>query len=132
MLRPRLHPEMGEVVICARVARQLAYQACLDTPDLFHKPSDAASLAARELPPDAPAMLKFALHSLSVYLDLGMPSAEWLNCVLRAAHFGNSFRRCFFFEYKDNRRPYPPVSNTGVHPSQEARSRRIRKGRVDV
>ena len=59
-------------------------------------------------------MLRFAIHSLNVYLGLGWRSEDWLNNVLEASHFGHSFRRCFFFAYKANRGAYPPVSNTGV------------------
>lgn len=63
-------------------------------------------------------MLRFALLSLSVYLDLGMTSAQWLDNVLEASHMGHSFRRCLFFDYKENRSPYPRVTNRGVQASK--------------
>jgi hypothetical protein len=67
-------------------------------------------------------MLRLALHSIGAYLDLGYSSTDWLNCVLEAAHMGHNFRRCFFFAYKENRSPYPRVTNRGVQNSSEAAS----------
>lgn len=128
-MRPQLHPEMGEVVICARVARQLAAIHFWHGQDYDLSGATAASRAARYLPPDFPGMLRFALHSLAVYLDLGWPSSKWLAAVLEASHFGHSFRRCFFFAYKENRSPYPRVTNRGVQTSPEATGARVRKGR---
>jgi hypothetical protein len=86
-----------------------------------------ARFVARVLPLDYPGFLRFALHSLGVYLDIGMPSSVWLSNVLEASHFGNSFRRCFFFDYKENRSPYPRVTNRGVQnsPKRRADSRRL-------
>ena len=123
---------MGEVVISARVARQLT--------GIYHKhggdyqltPSTAAARAAQYLPADYPGMLKFALFSLSVYLNLGWSSTQWLQNVLEAAHYGDSFRRCFFFDYKENRRPYPRVTNRGVQTSIEARPLSTRRRQRDV
>jgi len=87
-MRPNLHPEMGQVVICARVARQLTawryrHYRGMGVPPAYH-----ASFVARILPLDGFGMLKFALHSLSVYLDLGFSSSLWLQNVLEAAHYG--------------------------------------------
>lgn len=119
---------MGATVLCARVARQLTrihYQKLApDGPSAAH----AAAMAMRSLPLDYPGFLRFALHSLTVYLDQGMNSATWLSNVLEAAHFGSSFRRCFFFDYKDNRRPYPRVTNRGVQTSKKGRQSQLRKG----
>jgi len=53
-----------------------------------------------------------------------MTSHDWLDNVLEAAHFGNSFRRCFFFDYKENRRPYPRVTNRGVQDFPKRRANR--------
>jgi hypothetical protein len=116
-LRPRLDPAMGEVVLCARVARQLVAWRYRQHKGMAVHPSYHASFVARILPPDYSGMMRFALHSLAVYLDLGMPSSKWLDNVLEASHFGHSFRRCFFFEYKANRGPYPRVTNRGVQTS---------------
>lgn len=131
-MRPLLHPDMGQVVICARVARQLTYRYFRYRQDPRVTPVDAAMQAVYRLPPDYPGMFRFALHSLAVYLDLGMPSDVWLSNVLEASHFGHSFRRCFFFDYKEQRRPYPRVTNRGVQTSPEATSRRVKKGRVNA
>ena len=116
-MRPRLHPAMGQVVICARVARQLANLARLNDEPIPLEPASLAHAAARNLPPDYPGMMRFALHSLGVYLGLGWSSSQWLKSVLEAAHFGYSFRRCYFFDYKGNRGPYPRVTNRGVQTS---------------
>ena len=124
ILRPRLHPEMGQVVICARVARQLAALSFCSDADYDNRGSTAASLAARNLPLDYPGMLRFALHSLAVYLNLGYSSSQWLAKVLEASHFGSSFRRCFFFDYKVNRSPYPRVTNRGVQNSSGGKGRK--------
>jgi hypothetical protein len=122
---------MGEVVLCARVARQLAawryrhYQG-MGVPPAYH-----ATFVARILPADYPGMLRFALHSLAVYLDLGYSSSQWLSAVLEEAHFGSCFRRCFFFEYKENRSPYPRVTNRGVQDFPKRRGLKSRKGISD-
>ena len=128
-MRPQLHPEMGQTVLCARVARQLValhYRKHIDT---AFCPATVAAFAAWSLPPTYPGMLRFALHSLGVYLDLGMTSAAWLSNVLEASHLGHNFRRCFFFDYKVNRGPYPRVTNRGVQTSPQAPDVRVRKGR---
>jgi hypothetical protein len=128
ILRPRLHPDMGQTVLCARVARQLAglsrgYDGPIPPPNSWY-----ATLALRSLPLDYPGFLRLAIHSLGVYLDLGYTSSQWLNQVLEASHFGHSFRRCFFFEYKENRRPYPRVTNRGVQNSSKRRTDTRRLG----
>lgn len=116
-MRPNLHPAMGQTVICARVAVQLAARLYeFDRPHPL-KPERYAVQAARNLPLDYPGFLRFALHSLAVYLELGWGGRQWLDSVLEAAHYGHSFRRCYFFEYKANRSPYPRVTNRGVQTS---------------
>jgi len=109
---------MGQVVICARVARQLAGIYHRHGQDYGISPSTAAYHAGASLPLDYPGMLRFALHSLAVYINLGYSSLQWLDAVLMASHFGHNFRRCFFFDYKVNRSPYPRVTNRGVQTSQ--------------
>ena len=123
---------MGQVVLCARVARQLAGIHYRHGQDYELSPSSAAYRAAQYLPSEFPGMLRFALHSLAVYLNLGWPSSKWLDCVLEAAHFGHTFRRCYHFDYKENRRPYPRVTNRGVQTSGEALHRRVKKGRLNA
>ena len=121
---------MGQTVLCARVARQLVAMHYRKHTDPGFHPATVAAFAAWSLPLDYPGMLRFALHSLSVYLDLGMTSHVWLSNVLEAAHFGSSFRRCYFFAYKGHRGPYPRVTNRGVQTSPKATSARVRKGRI--
>jgi len=118
---------MGQTVICARVALQLTV---LTSSRFGRNPIDPARHArdaASSLPLDYPGFLRFALHSLAIYLDLGYRSTTWLNCVLEASHYGSSFRRCFFFDYKDNRRAYPRVTNRGVQASPKGRKSKHRR-----
>jgi len=128
-MRPHLQPDMGRVVICARVARQLSAIAWRFNQAEHQTMRNPAVSALELLPLNYPGMLRFALHSLAVYLNLGMSSSAWLHNVLEASHFGHSFRRCFFFEYKANRGLYPPVSNTGVQTPDEARRASPKKRR---
>jgi hypothetical protein len=127
LVRPRLDPAMGEIPICARVAIQMCYRAYLNPTLGDFDPPDLARLVALNLPADYPGMLKFALHSLGVYLDLGWTSLQWLTAVLEASHLSHNFRRCFFFAYKDNRSPYPRVTNRGVQNSRKGRKSTLRK-----
>lgn len=123
---------MGQVVICARVALQLTIREYNNWPVHQSTPAQAAATVARLLPPEHFTMLRFALHSLSVYLGLGNSASSWLQSVLEAAHFGHSFRRCFFFDYKANRGPYPRVTNRGVQNPPEVTSARVKKGKVNA
>jgi len=128
-MRPRLDPAMGLVPISARVAIQLVrmeYDKARCTP---HNAGVYARQVLRDLPLGVDPMLRLALHSLGVYIDLGWTGQEWLSAVLSASHFGSSFRRCFFFDYKVNRCPYPRVTNRGVQDSPKATGDRVRKGR---
>lgn len=131
-MRPHLHPDMGPIVLCARVSRHLALRQWRAGDRTPQHASGAAFAASMALPHDYPGMLRFALHSLSVYLDLGMPSSQWLERVLEASHYGSSLRRCFFFDYKENRSPYPRVTNRGVQTSPKATGVRVKKGRINV
>lgn len=113
-MKPQLDPMMGIVPIAARLAvrlTQLQYNAARATPD---KAGVMARQALQLLPVEIDGIVRLALHSLGVYLDLGYSSSEWLRAVLEASHFGSNFRRCFFFDYKEQRRPYPRVTNRGV------------------
>ncbi len=131
-MRPHLHPDMGQVVICARVARQYAYVYLRRSTENDLTPSQIAAAAAYFLPPEYPGMFRFALHSLSVYLGLGMTSGQWLKNVLEAAHFGSSFRRCFFFAYKENRSSNPRVTARGLTGSSKRRPPTSNRGARNV
>jgi len=119
-MRPRLDPAMGIVPISARVAIQLAYWRYRHHEGMYVAPGTHCRFVLSILPLEINPMLRLALHSLGVYLDLGYSSSEWLTCVLEAAHFGHTFRRCFFFDYKVKRSPYPRVTNRGVQTSLES------------
>jgi hypothetical protein len=131
-MRPQLHPDMGPIVISARVAVQLVTLRYRRSINQQLPSSLLATITARSIPEHIHPFVRFALHSLSVYLDMGYNGNVWLSNVLEAAHFGSSFRRCFFFAYKENRGPYPRVTNRGVLGSKEALPRRIRKGNFDA
>jgi len=113
-LRPHLHPKMGIVPIAARLAIQLSFLEHRHGPERAIPPGQFARIALMHLPLGVDSIVRLALHSLGVYLDLGYSSTQWLAAVLEASHYGSSFRRCFFFDYKGNRSPYPRVTNRGV------------------
>jgi hypothetical protein len=130
-MRPHLHPDMGMVPISARVALRLTALRYKQSGLSLLQPGIFARQVLLSLPIGLDGMLRLALHSLGVYLDLGMSSQEWLQNVLEASHYGSSFRRCFFFAYKEQRRPYPRVTNRGVQDLSQASSGRVRKGKVN-
>jgi hypothetical protein len=119
-VRPTLHPMMGIVPISARVALQLTAREYRRSDPSIKSPGQCARVALMHLPLGIDGIIRLALHSLGAYLDLGYSSSEWLQTVLEASHFGHSFRRCFFFDYKANRSPYPRVTNRGVRNSLES------------
>ena len=131
-MRPRLHPEMGIIPISARVALQLTALEWKHADATVKTPAQCARVVLLHLPLSCDGILRLALHSLGIYLDLGYTSHQWLKAVLEAAHFGHSFRRCFFFDYKENRSPYPRVTNRGVQNAPTAHQVRIKKGRVNA
>jgi len=118
---------MGIVPIAARLALQLTAHEWKHADPAVKTPAQCARVALLHLPLGIDGIVRFALHSLSIYLDLGYSASQWLRAVLDASHFGHCFRRCFFFDYKDNRRPYPRVTNRGVHSSQSGRKSKHRK-----
>ena len=115
---------MGIVPISARVAIQLASLHYRAHQWLDRTPAECARIVMRDLPLHVDGILRFALHSLSIYLNLGWTARQWLTAVLEASHYGSSFRRCFFFDYKENRRPYPRVTNRGVQDLPKRRANR--------
>ena len=126
-MRPSLHPDMGTIPIVARVAVQLVLLEYRHRPSSTRAPGQIARYILANLPLDYPGFLRLALHSLGAYLDIDWKGQEWLSSVLEAAHYGSNFRRCFFFEYKENRSPYPRVTNRGVQTSGEASARLPRR-----
>jgi hypothetical protein len=132
ILRPRLDPAMGMVPISARVACQLVKLEYDKARCTHHNAGVYARQVLLSLPLEVDGIVRLALHSLGVYLDLGYTGNEWLSAVLEASHYGHSFRRCFFFDYKEQRRPYPRVTNRGVQTSPPASNGRVRKGRINA
>lgn len=104
-----------QVELCSRVAIQLVRLSYHHQRPAPLVPSVFTRDVAASLPPDGFPMLKLALHSLASYLMLGWLSTDWLAVVVRLAREGHVFRRCWFFEYKANRRPTPRVTNRGGH-----------------
>jgi len=123
---------MGAPVICARIAVQLAFREYRTGRVALVDAGSCPRIVLRTLPVELSSILRLALHSLGAYLDMGFTSQEWLHCVLEAAHFGSSFRRCFFFDYKEQRRAYPRVTNRGVQTSDTASNSRKRKVKVNA
>jgi hypothetical protein len=109
---------MGIVPIAARIALQLTAREYRHAVVNAHNPGQCARVVLMHLPLNIDGIVRLALHSLGAYLDLGLTSSQWLQAVLEASHFGHNFRRCFFFDYKEQRRAYPRVTNRGVLASQ--------------
>jgi hypothetical protein len=122
---------MGFVVISARVAIQMTWLYYKYDQFVNLSPAQCAMAAARSIPGSEMGMVRFALHSLANYLDLGWKSQEWLKTVLENSHYGHNFRRCFFFDYKENRRTYPRVTNRGVHSFRGTPAPRVETGGRD-
>ncbi len=102
-----------EAGIAARVAIRLVQKARRDPIVQARKPSDQAYSAIQALEGIGVPMVRMALHSLAVHLDLGVMSSQWLSDVLYRDLMGYSFRRCFFNAYKEARRLTPRVTNRG-------------------
>lgn len=100
--------------VLARVAYQLVKVEYRKPRAKEAPPTAIVFRALRQLPPNGFGQLRFALHSLNAHLGLGIRTADWLAGVIERSSYGGVFRWHFFAGYKANRRPYPPVSNTGV------------------
>jgi hypothetical protein len=118
MKRPPLTNE-NDSTILARVALQVVRRRIVSLGRTSIPPSSVVSSASYLLPHDGFTMLRFALHSLAAHLSCGYTSLAWLQGVSYRSSFGGVWRWHFFAEYKDNRRSYPPVSNTGVQDSRK-------------
>jgi hypothetical protein len=102
-----------EVVKLARVA----YDITGRTPAL------QVYAAIQLLPTDNCGMVRMALHSLAVYLDLGVSSKDWLATCKQRARDGHTFRAVFHWQYKANRGLTPRITNRGGQlPGQPATS----------
>jgi len=123
---------MGIIPISARVAVQLVALELRKRPNNTRPIGHLTRFVLETLPLEIDGIVRLALHSLGVYLDLGYTGTQWLSAVLEASHFGHTFRRCFFFDYKENRGPYPRVTNRGVQTSSEAAGAGVKKGRLNA
>lgn len=105
--------DMGMSAVLARVALQLVkreYQAPGQAD--FH-PLVLIRLAESRLNGYEFPMIRFALHSLSAWISTHRRSQEWLSGVLYRDMMGYTYRRCFFEDYKENRRSTPRITNRG-------------------
>jgi hypothetical protein len=102
-----------EAGVAARVAIQLVKKARRDPIVCARRPADQVYTAIQLLDGSGFPMVRMALHSLAVHIDLGVGSAQWLSDVCYRDLMGHSFRRCFFNAYKEGRRLTPRVTNRG-------------------
>ena len=96
--------DQGEAAVCARVA--LAWVR-LQRKRLDVKPSSPAILigiAVGQLDGLYLGTVRLALLSLSVWVTGHKSSKDWLAGVLMRDYYGFSIRRCYYAEYKANRR----------------------------
>lgn len=119
-MRPMFNDETPGPVLWSRVAVQLVVLELRKPRSSGLTPNEATRIVLYDLPPFGYTWLRFALHSLAVYLGLGWSASQWLRQVAEQAAYGSILRRCFFFAYKDNRRAYPRVTNRGVQDPSEA------------
>lgn len=99
--------------VAARVAIQLVKRE-VRLHGVFRAPAKAVSDTTAALDGLAFPMVRLALLSLGLWVASGKRSRDWLSGCLYRDLMGYTFRRCFYDEYKGNRRAHPPVSNTGV------------------
>jgi hypothetical protein len=105
--------DYGTAAVCARVAIHLVKRARRDPIVQARRPADQVYSAVFALEGVQFPMVRMALHSLAVHLDLGVMSSQWLSDVLYRDLMGYNFRRCFFNAYKESRRLTPRVTNRG-------------------
>jgi len=105
--------DYGVAGVAARVAIQLVKREVKRDVNKGLKPEGYVYAALLRLEGVGVPMVRMALHSLSVQLDLGMTSKDWLSGVLYRDLMGYTFRRCFFDAYKVNRCLTPRITNRG-------------------
>jgi len=96
--------DQGEAAVCARVAiawlRLTRRQTLPDEPN----PQILIGIAVARLDGLYLPTMRLALLSLSVWTEQKRKSADWLTGVLMRDYYGYTIRRCFYAEYKANRR----------------------------
>jgi len=100
--------DQGEAAVCARVAiawvKRTRHQTLPDEPN----PQILIGIAVARLDGLHFGSVRLALLSLSVWTGQKRPSKDWLTGVLLRDYYGFSIRRCYYAEYKANRRTSPP------------------------
>lgn len=115
-MKLRLEEEFDSAIL-ARVAAQLVVIEMRQRPNSNRPPAHIVRFVVAALPVSGFGMLRFALHSLAVWLECGYKGKDWLAGVGYRASMGGNFRWHFFERYKENRSPYPRVTNRGVQNS---------------
>jgi hypothetical protein len=100
--------DQGEAAVCARVALALVRRkrAQGDLSDV--QPTILIGITVEDLRGLYLPTVRLALLSLSVWVVEKRRSRDWLAGVLMRDYYGFSIRRCYYAEYKANRRLRPP------------------------
>jgi hypothetical protein len=100
--------DMGEAAVCARVAiALLKLERRRQAPD-DPNPQILIGIAISRLEGLQLLTVRLALLSLSVWTQQKRQSSAWLAGVLMRDMYGFSIRRCYYADYKANRRLSPP------------------------
>lgn len=100
--------DQGEAAVCARVAIALLKRA--RKRDEFRDLNSQVLIGVTVARLDGLHLdtVRLALLSLSVWTQQKKQSGAWLAGVLMRDMYGFSIRRCYYAEYKANRRTSPP------------------------
>jgi len=118
--------------VAARVAIHLVKRARRDPAVRDLQPWQQPMAAVDLLDGVSFVFVRMALHSMSVYVQMGKSSREWLSGVVYRDLMGYTFRRCFFDAYKETRRLTPRITNRGGQTSLFAEDLPLEKGNPDV
>jgi len=110
-----LREELDSAIL-ARVAIQLVRIEFNRRQSPHLPPASYPRFVAAALPVGGFGMLRFAVHSLAVWVEQGYRSQDWVIGVGYRSAMGGNFRWHFFEGYKENRRATPRVTNRGGHP----------------
>lgn len=100
--------DLGEAGICARVALALVKRERTRTLPHETNPQILIGMTVARLKGLYLPTVRLALLSLSVWTQQKKSSSSWLTGVLMRDMYGFSIRRCYYAEYKANRRMRPP------------------------
>jgi hypothetical protein len=96
--------DQGEAAVCARVAIALLKRKNAQADFSGTQPTILIGIVVATLDGLQLPTVRLALLSLSVWVMSGRQSAAWLKSVLYADCIGLPLRRCFYSDYKANRR----------------------------